>query len=357
MKARAPLLRWGSLRGAAIAGIRRGVRRHDGGVLAEDLHSGEDEGGRLEEEGGTVSALGGASALLSPNPSLCTSPWPPRVVRWSHEFVPADVSMEDGGGGRSAEDVYVFVPLLVSLLMEEVIKGPMTCPDAVSSHFASCSSAGDVVGGGCGAAKYPLHWKFALLRILRKVPKSRRTRVRECCRARGQEDEEEGRWEVLGRGGAQLLRHLGSGFVRFVMREENTMLLIAKFVVDASYCSILWQNPGRVTTWSAHDFATGSRSASRPRSSPWSLATCSTMRRLGMVHAEVVQADVPRTKPDRQCALTHWIVQEFVLAFFFLGASRRHSSLLCTRLAVRLGTLYGLRGGFWRRCVTRSSHL
>ena len=107
------------------------------------------------------------------------------------------------------------------LLMEEVIKGPMTCPHAVSSHFASCSSAGDVVGGGCGATasldttKSPLYWKFALLRILREVPKSRRTRVRKCCRARGQEDEEEGRWEVLGRGGAQLLKHLGSGEVRF----------------------------------------------------------------------------------------------------------------------------------------------
>ena len=46
------------------------------------------------------------------------------------------------------------------------------------------------------------------------------------------------------------------------MREENTTLLIANFVVDASCCSNLWQNPGRVLNWlwSAHDFASGSRS-------------------------------------------------------------------------------------------------
>ena len=54
VEAGAPLLRRGSLRGAAIAGVCRGARRHDGSVLAEDLHAGEDEGGRQKEEGGSV---------------------------------------------------------------------------------------------------------------------------------------------------------------------------------------------------------------------------------------------------------------------------------------------------------------
>ena len=142
----------------------------------------------------------------------------------------------------------------------------------------------------------------------------------------GGQDEEEGRWEVLGRGGAQLLKHLGSGEVRFVMREENTMLLIAKFVVDASCCSNLWQNPGRVTMclWSAHDFATGSRLASRPRSSPWSLATCSTMRR-GCFMLKWSRLTFPVPNQIDNLPLTHWVVQEFVLVNFFLAASRRHS--------------------------------
>ena len=43
-------------------GVCRGARQHDGSVLAEDLHAGEDEGGRREEEGGSVvSARGGAA--------------------------------------------------------------------------------------------------------------------------------------------------------------------------------------------------------------------------------------------------------------------------------------------------------
>ena len=67
-----------------------------------------------------------------------------------------------------------------------------------------------------------------------------------------EEDEKEGHWEVLGRGEARLPKHLGSSEVR----DENTMLFIANFVVDASCCSNLWWNPVRV----AHDFASGSHS-------------------------------------------------------------------------------------------------
>ena len=50
-----------------------------------------------------------------------------------------------------------------------------------------------------------------------------------------EEDEKEGHWEVLGRGEARLPKHLGSSEVR----DENTMLFIANFVVDASCCSNL----------------------------------------------------------------------------------------------------------------------
>ena len=78
-----------------------------------------------------------------------------------------------------------------------------------------------------------------------------------------EEDEKEGQWEVLGRGEAQLPKHLGSSEVR----DENAMLFIANFVVDASCCSNLWWNLVR----EAHDFAVTctSRLASRPGSSPW----------------------------------------------------------------------------------------
>ena len=62
MEAGALSLRMDSLRGEAIDGVRRGARRHDGSVLAEDLRAGEDEGGRREEEGRrVVSALGEAA--------------------------------------------------------------------------------------------------------------------------------------------------------------------------------------------------------------------------------------------------------------------------------------------------------
>ena len=139
-----------------------------------------------------------------------------------------------GRGDPSAEDVSSFSTLPVP----------------------SCSSARDVVGGGCIAAaplntaKSPFHEKIAPLPIVRKVPKSRRALRHSTLSVYGvvMEDEEAGRWEVLGRGEAEL--------------PVFSTLLIANFVVDASCCSNLWQNPGRVLTWlwSAHDFASGSRS-------------------------------------------------------------------------------------------------
>ena len=64
---------------------------------------------------------------------------------------------------------------------------------------------------------------------------------------------------MLGRGGALLLKHLGSGEVRFVMREENTMLLIAKFVVDASCLQQLVAEP-----WQGSPRGCGQRMTSPP---------------------------------------------------------------------------------------------
>ena len=50
----------------------------------------------------------------------------------------------------------------------------------------------------------------------------------------------EERWEVLGRGEGQLLKHLGSSEVASRCERRDTVSLIANFVVDASCCSTLW---------------------------------------------------------------------------------------------------------------------
>ena len=68
-----------------------------------------------------------------------------------------------------------------------------------------------------------------------------------------------------------------------------------------------------------------------------------------MVHAEVVQA--VEVSVQEQSRNSCW----FVFSLVPHEGIRRSSAP--TGLAVRSCTLHGPRGGFWRRCVARSSHL
>ena len=239
--------------------------------------------------------------------------------------MPADVSTEDGGGGRSAEDVS-------RVLFSHDGPGDQRADDVSSCSTLpdpSCSSAAHVAGGGCSAAaplntaKFPFHWDICpfthhakSVKVALECENAVALPVHlACLRRRDGGDGRGGRERravgSAGRGEAQLPKHLGSSEVR----DENAMLFIANFVVDASCCSNLWWNPVRV----AHDFASGSHSHMH-----FALGVPSRELALevsdafydAMVRVEVVQA-VDVSVPKQIVDVPWSTVQEVVLVCFF----------------------------------------
>ena len=176
MRAGAPLLRRDSVRGAGIAGVCRGARRHDGSVLAEALHAGEDERGRREEEGGSVvSARGGAAhPFPESSPLQFSMATPRRCLQTSAQRMVVEVEAPK------------MCPVFASLMMDQVIKGLMTCPHAVlcqSLLFQCRTGCWRWMQCSCSAEHCEVPIPLGHLPFYASCEKCQsRTRVRKCCR-------------------------------------------------------------------------------------------------------------------------------------------------------------------------------